>query len=362
MTPEVRVNKRLAIYGCLAAMAWAGAAQAQVDLSGLDRDMAGPRAKVAVLGSAHLAQMPGDLQPHALAPLLQRLAAFHPDVITVEQLPGAACELMSRYPGVYSADGVATYCEDTGKARAATGLDVPAAVAQVRTTLADWPADPTPARRRHLASLFLAANDRASALVQWLQLAGPERHAGDGLDDALVAMLEKLATADDETLAIGAHLAARLGLQRVFPIDDHSGDNIDVDDVQGFATALRQAWDSASDQVKSHRAHEKALFRQGDVLALYRYVNQPDVLRTAIESDFAAALRDPSPQHFGQLYVAGWEARNLHMVANIRAAFRERPGARVLSIVGATHKPWFDRLLGQMQGVDVVDVEELLRP
>jgi hypothetical protein len=34
----------------------------------------------------------------------------------------------------------------------------------------------------------------------------------------------------------------------------------------------------------------------------------------------------------------------------------------VLCIVGASHKPWFDGLLGQMQGVDVVDVEKVLAP
>ncbi|GAB3355760.1 hypothetical protein [Lysobacter tyrosinilyticus] len=40
-------------------------------------------------------------------------------------------------------------------------------------------------------------------------------------------------------------------------------------------------------------------------------------------------------KNYGQLYVAGGETRNLRLVANIRAAFRERPGARVLSIVGS---------------------------
>ncbi|WP_425474755.1 DUF5694 domain-containing protein [Frateuria hangzhouensis] len=348
--------------GWLAAMAWTGMVQAQVHLSGLDKGMTGPRAQMAVLGSAHLAKMHGDVQPRALEPLLQRLAAFRPDVITVEQIPGAGCELMAQYPTIYSAEGIATYCDATEKAHAATGLDVPAAIAQVQATLADWPAHPAPSRRRHLAALFLAANDRASALVQWLQLAEAERHAGDGVDAALAALLDELATADDETFSIGAHLAARLGLQRVFPIDDHTGDSIDVDDVQGFATALRQAWAGAKAETQPRRAREKALFKQGDMLALYRYLNRPDVMRTAIEGDFRAALRESSPEHFGQLYVAGWETRNLRMVANIRAAFRERPGARVLAIVGASHKPWFDNLLGLMQGVDVLDVESLLGP
>ena len=48
-------------------------------------------------------------------------------------------------------------------------------------------------------------------------------------------------------------------------------------------------------------------------------------------------------------------------VANIRETFRERPGARVLVVVGASHKPWFDSWLGQMQGVDIVDVRKVLK-
>ena len=49
------------------------------------------------------------------------------------------------------------------------------------------------------------------------------------------------------------------------------------------------------------------------------------------------------------------------MVANLRAAFREHPGTRVLAVVGASHKPWFDALLGMMQGVEVVDAARVLR-
>jgi len=96
------------------------------------------------------------------------------------------------------------------------------------------------------------------------------------------------------------------------------------------------------------------------MLALYRSINDPGHLQQRIEVDFAAALRDTSPQHFGQRYVAGWEGRNLHMVANIRRVLGDHPGTRALAIVGATHKPWFDSLLGQMQGVDIVDAGQVL--
>ena len=96
------------------------------------------------------------------------------------------------------------------------------------------------------------------------------------------------------------------------------------------------------------------------MLALYRHVNRPDVLRIAAASDFGAAMREPSPGRPAQVYVAGWETRNLRMVANIREAFREQPGARVLSIVGFSHKPWFEALLGRMQGVELVDALDVL--
>jgi hypothetical protein len=64
---------------------------------------------------------------------------------------------------------------------------------------------------------------------------------------------------------------------------------------------------------------------------------------------------------YPQIWVSGWEIRNLRMVANILETFRERPAVRVLSVVGASHKPYFDQWLGQMQGVQIVDVEQALR-
>src|SRR5690606_10833050 len=153
---------------CALALALPGAAQAQaqakIDLTSLDRDMAGEPAKVLVLGSIHLREMPEGFDQSSLDALLDRLVAFRPGIITIESLPGEECDFVSRYPAIYGDD----YCRSTDVARAATGLDIPMAVAAIRETLAGWPERPSPAQRRRLAGLFLAAGDRASALVQWL--------------------------------------------------------------------------------------------------------------------------------------------------------------------------------------------------
>jgi hypothetical protein len=331
-----------------------------LDLSTLQKDMPGQRTQILVLGTVHLSGAPKEFKPASLEPVLDRLAAFKPDIITIENISGENCDNTARYPIIYDPESMQRFCRDTAAAKTATGLDVPAAVTEVTRALKTWPSQPTAEQRRHLAALFLAANDDASALVQWLQLPETERHAGNGLDDTLIALLDKQAGANNESSLIAARLAARLGLQRLYAVDDHSGDNIDVGDGKAFAKAIRQAWDSAAESKRPIRARTDELWKGGDMLALYRYINRPEVLRIAIDGDFGAALRDPSPQHFGRLYVAGWETRNLRMVANIHAAFRDTPGARVLSIVGSSHKPWFDNLLGQMQGVEMVDVEGVL--
>ncbi len=337
-------------------------AQAQVDLSQLDAEMAAPRTQVLVLGSVHLSQVPkgSDISAARLQPLMDRLAAYRPTIITVENLSGESCDLMRRHPAVYLPEDTTNYCPDTADAARATGLDVPAAVGQVRSALKTWPQTPMPAQRRHLAALFLASGDPSSALVQWLQLAPADQRAGDGLDAALVARLRKAEERPNESHQIAARLAARLGLQRVYSADDHTGDNIDIGDPVSYGKAIQAAWDKAAPRARTMREHEDQLASEGKLLELYRAINLPASQQLAIAVDFRAALSEDSPEHYGYRYVSGWEIRNLRMVSNVRASFADQPGARVLAVVGAMHKPWFDNWLGQLQGVDIINAAQVL--
>lgn len=354
------MKKRVAAFVLCLSLSPAGFAQERVDLSTLDAAMAGPRTQVLVLGSVHLSQGgPKQFDPNTLQPVLQRLAAYKPGIITIEGLSGETCEVM-RHRAAYK-QAIEDYCPDVAPAQAALGIDTWAALDQVDATLKAWPAQPVPAQRRHLAALFLASGDPSSAMVQWWQLPESERHAGDGLDEALAQELRKRESSRNENVQIAARLAVQLGLQRVFPIDDHTGDNLDIDDEDAFGKAITQAWNRASVEALRSRERVDALHDAGDMLATYRAVNSPEVLRLAIASDFGAALAETSPSHYGRQYVGGWETRNLRMVANVHTTFREHPGARVLSVVGSSHKPWFDSLLGQMQGVELVDAEQVLK-
>lgn len=338
-------------------MAFPFAAQAQLDLTKLDRGMTGPRAQVLVLGTVHLRELGPGFDPAALNPVLDRLAAFRPDIITIEAEPGEECDLAARHPAKYGLD----YCAPTEAAKAATGLDLPAALAEVDRTLKAWPAQPAPAQRRRLAALFLAANDSASAYVQWLRLPASERRAGDGLEAPLVEKLGRIGMVNNEDYQVAARLAARLGLERVHPVDNHTGDRIDVPDMKAFVRAIEAAWAVGGAGLKARQQREAALAKRPDLLPLYRYVNDPEGLRVLAEANVIPAMRAQSPEGYPRIWVAGWEIRNLRMAANIRETFRERPGARVLTIVGASHKPWLDGWLGQLQGVDIVDAAAALK-
>jgi hypothetical protein len=349
------------IWGLIAALPLAvqvqAQAQSQIDLTTLDRDMAGPRAQVLVLGTVHLRYMPKSFRPAALDGVLDKLAAFRPEIITVEDEPGEDCDLALRHPAKYGAD----FCDAPEAARKATGLDIPGALAEISRTLKAWPAQPGPAQRRHLAALFLAAHEPSSSYVQWLRLPDAERHSGDGLDAALVEQLGKIGKRNNESILIAARLAARLGLERVHPVDNHTGDKIDVPDIKAYVKSIEAAWASGRADLNALEKREDVLKESADLLPLYRSVNDPNNLRIMAETNVIPSMRAQSPEGYPRMFVGGWEVRNLRMVANIRETFRERPGARVLTIVGSSHKPWFDSWLGQLQGVDIVDVQAVLK-
>lgn len=148
----------------MAMLAAMTAAVAQAGGAGFDPrllkdDVPGQPNQVMVLGTAHISGWPDGFDPALLTPLIDRLAAWKPTIIAVESLSGAQCDMLRRHPARYAAS-VDNYCWDPAPARAATGLDVPAANAEAEKLLAHWPAAPAPAQRRRLAALFLAAGNR----------------------------------------------------------------------------------------------------------------------------------------------------------------------------------------------------------
>lgn len=324
----------------------------------------GPITQVLTIGSAHLSQLEKKPTRAELDSLLDKLEAFRPAIITHEGLSGEQCDQVERYKARYA--GIFDdYCWGTAEVEKSTGLTVPQAMEAIETTLKSLPAAPTAAQRRKLASLFLAANDRPSALVQWLRLPSGERKLGDGIDQPLMDILGKVEAQPNETIAIGVALAVRLGLERLYAVDDHTADSIQTAAGPDFSTSIQAHWSSpgadAVPAIVRYKSVEADTAKTGNYLEFYRVINDPETLRAFIEFDYGRAIKLPGEGLHGRRYVAWFEARNLRMVANIREAFGNAPGARVLNIVGASHKGYYDAYLDQMSDVQIVDALAVLK-
>lgn len=362
----MRLGYWLAVLACslmAASAAWAQDYRPSFRPDQLKGPPPGALNEVLVLGSPHLSALPQTFRPEQLEPLLDRLEAWRPTAIAIEHLSGLQCDSMRRYPSRYAVS-VETFCFDPSEAGAALGLDVPSANAEVERRLAAWPSDPSAAERRELAALLLAAGEPASALVQWLRLAQGERLARDGLTLAMAEALNQRMTRRNEVNLVAAALAARLGHERLWAVDDHTADSVTrPEDEEAQNKAIRAAW--GNPEVQARKDADADLFadldRADGLLDVYRAYNSPEAQMLAYRADFGATHVETSPQMFGRRYLGYWETRNLRMVANIRDVLGQYPGTRMLALVGASHKGYHEAYLDQMHDLRLVSSDEVLR-
>jgi hypothetical protein len=342
-------------------------AQTPFDPRAYQQRLVGQPTRVLVLGTPHLSGTPEGWDPAVLEPLLARLAAFRPDVITIEALSGQQLASLWQYRETFP-DSARAYGGRlmivAAAGSAGTGMDMAEAEAEARRLLRAWPAAPTPAQRRRLAALFATAADPHSALVQWWRLDPAERKAEDGITNALAALLNEYERRRNENHLIGSRLAARLGLERVFAIDTQDDDVMTPEQMEIFG---RELFEPIGDSMRAHprfRPLMEATQRMGsaeETLAAYRLANRPESGRLQADLEWRTTLDRTTTQDVGRIRIAGWEVRNLRMVANARQAMAAHPGGRVLVIVGAGHKPWFDAYLDMMTDVRLVDAGAVLR-
>ena len=71
-------------------------------------------------------------------------------------------------------------------------------------------------------------------------------------------------------------------------------------------------------------------------------------------------MNDDEQEGYGRRYTMNWQARNLRMVSLIMEAAATKPGGRVLSIVGSSHKLYQEAYLDQMHDVEIINTDVVL--
>lgn len=344
------------VLSIIAALALAGA---QPDAGAAD---APQPVKVAVLATPHLSGAPQAFEPDMLSPVLDRLAAFEPSLILVEAPSAEHVRFLvreaERYPGL--AEQFGSRALALSESAAAT-IDLSPIEAEIRAAGSE--ADST-AGRRELAALNARAGDAPSAVAHWRLLPAEERTPNRWVSPELAAELDRLTGERNETYLIGSALAARLGHAAVTGFDDWSAGDLFLDAVPDLQLAMQE--DPALQAVvqsavfTESRAQTEAMTSADSVLEAYRYFNAAEAQSARAAAEWDAFLAVRTHPEAARARLAAWQARNLRMAANIVEAGAGRPGARVLVIVGASHKPYLETALRQAAGLEIVETETLL--
>jgi len=332
-----------------------------IDFSGVQAQLGGEPTQILVLGTIHLGNLSEEVfDPTDLALVVDRLEAFAPDIIAIETVGGRTCDELRRYAELYP--GVANnYCSVLDVAHESLGISQLEAAVETAETISRWPDIPSAEDRRHLAALLFGAGEPWSAALQWSRLDAAERIAANGVNQALADRLDRILRSRNENNLLGIALAGRLGLETLAAMDDHSADIIQSRAPEEFGDVIQSVWQTDHPQAEEYAQLEETFLGSPErVRDGYRFYNSAEYQQFVIEKDFGLAAATPDMEAVARHYVAWWQTRNLRMVANIIEAAGNRPGARVLVIVGASHKPYIEAYLDQMHDIELVSVDEVL--
>ncbi|MEL6791496.1 MAG: DUF5694 domain-containing protein [Pseudomonadota bacterium] len=124
---------------------------------------------------------------------------------------------------------------------------------------------------------------------------------------------------------------------------------------------MGQIWSKAPPSYRESYGAAEEMVADGRIIEAYQFYNDPETQIMAVNNDFRAAIGDDQAERYGRIYNSWYQVRNLRMVSNIVAATANEPGARVLSVVGASHKVYFEALLDMMHDIEVVSTDTILK-
>jgi hypothetical protein len=166
----------------------------------------------------------------------------------------------------------------------------------------------------------------------------------------------------DERDQIGLRLAKEAKHAKVYGIDFTM--ELDFDGL--FSYAKNNAQDDVVQKMMSEFESKMAPKLAADYLEkrsireILQEANAPESDALGHRIYLAALPIGKGKDYPGADLVSRWYRRNLHIATNI-ARLSERPGERILVLIGAGHCKLLRQFLGEMRGFEVVDCSEYLK-
>jgi hypothetical protein len=222
----------------------------------------------------------------------------------------------------------------------------------------------TPAKQAELEAVAEAlARFRPTAVA----IERVARNQSDMLDHRYPAFTPAdLLTNPDERVQIGYRLAHRLGLERVYAIDEQDREGqpsyFPFEDVQAWAEANGRSADLGAmhQQVAAMIGEMETRQRTDTVGGVLRWMNTPESAasgQTFYTALLAFGAGDAQP---GAVLNGRWYTRNALIFARLMQA--AKPGDRIVIVYGGGHSYWLRQFVQTTPGFRLVEVNDYLPP
>ncbi len=299
-------------------------------------------ARLLILGSAHLSQM-DSFERRLIEDVVERLVAYKPDMMGVELAPGWTVHMMLQEPEKHR-DTLNTY----GYLHVSLGqlaqLHLGKDWAAINATFEnhDGVCARTPATEECVLEA-LAAYDPLSGYLRWSYMDADAKLKFAETNRVIAERLERLHTANNESVVIAAAVARRLGHHRLYPVDDHmekGPQGILLDQIGEGLQPILDFWAASTPLKQTYRKqYEQALSsskEKGSYVPFYLWLNDPNYARLDYASQFEQ-MDTGEVGESGKIFRRYWDSRGLRMASHITDHFARKPNAKMVYVVGAAH-------------------------
>ena len=219
----------------------------------------------------------------------------------------------------------------------------------------------TPVRQAELDALV----DRLASFRPNVVAVESTRRTDGLLSDRYQAFKPEDLSADrDETVQVGFRLANRLGIDRVYAIDEQEGEIefFPFERVQALAeqTGQKDKIDTIIAQVQKDAEAFNAAQDSETISQLLARYNDPLKIRAEHDGFYYGLFNlSDDTDHAGAALNYGWYARNALIFSNIAQV--ARPGDRIVVLYGAGHAYWLRHFVEETPGFELEETMDYLR-
>jgi len=331
------------------------------------------KTQILILGTSHLRQIEQQFKPEMLDSLITILSNYNPDVIAVETVTPELIETLKNRLEISPLAGevLETFAHNhliLGK-KAQDHLEI--SFLQIQQEYKKTMKGLTLKKSRSISSeerarnilIMLAGYDLNTALLQWAYLKAEEKSSRSPIPEELGEILDEIQKKVNEVNVLAVRLSKKLGLQRLYPVDDFE----DLDAVEDYLPQLKKEIAEnpffkqtlESPVYKESQARLNAAVQKSDLLPYYRYLNSPQYIDADVKAQWGVFLKTHLPSRADRNRLGLWETRNLKIAAHLRTVCAMHPGKRILVIYGVAHKPFLEAYLNCWIDVRLVKFEDL---